>query len=345
MRTLASYVISVLLTARAAAGQAAAELIRSAYNADPHHSSIEFTARILGAAKVRGRFREYAARAIYDPTHVERLSVTAVIKTASIDTDMDFRDTHLKSPDFFDVATYPTIMFQSDRFERTTDGYRAVGRFTMHGVTRTVALPVSVLMQPRSVGQSGTVSCAFEINTRLSRKDFGIAGTNKFNPSFDPVVSLISDSIDISIDLVMSQSGHLLWHFDGQTPPSIADTIGRLVASRGAEEAVRQYHVLHQQQPDAFDFRAFWLDALGHQLLERGQMKDGIAILELNDEMYPTTDGVAEALADAYAQQGSEAQAVAQYRRALQVDSLDTSAIEMLRHFAPTAVAKPGPAS
>jgi Flp pilus assembly protein TadD len=105
------------------------------------------------------------------------------------------------------------------------------------------------------------------------------------------------------------------------------------VASRGAEEAVRQYRVLRQQQPNAFNFRPFWLDALGHQLLQRGQTQDAITILKLNDEMYPTTDGVAESLADAYAQAGDDAHALSEYRRALQVDSLDTSAIEMIRHL------------
>ena len=331
-RTLAPLVAAIYATSQAR-GQTAADLIRSAYDADTHHSTVEFTVRIFGGAKVRGRFRDYAATVIYDPAHNERSSVTAVIKTESIDTDMEFRDKHLKSPDFFDAATYPTIEFQSDRVERTSDGYRAIGRFSMHGVTRTIALPFSITLEPATRGASGTISGAFEISTRLSRKEFGIAGTNKFNPSFDPATALLSDSVDVTIDLLVRQPGYLTWTFTGQTPPSIADTIGRVLASHGTIEAVRQYRVLRQQQPKAFDFRAFQLDALGHQLLERGQTNDAIAILSLNDEMYPTVDGVTNSLAEAYARAGNDGLALATYRRALKVDSLDTSSIEMVRHL------------
>ena len=335
MRSPVMCSLSLAFAASVAKGQLAADLIRSAYDADQQHSTIEFTARVLGAVKIRGRFRDYGVTAIYDSAHVERSSVTAVIKTASIDTDMGFRDKHLKSPDFFDAATYPTIVFQSDRFEHTVDGYRAVGRFTMHGVTRTIVLPVAIVLQPLRRVRSGTVNCAFEVTTRLSRKDFGIAGTNTFNPSWDPVTSALSDSVDITIDLLMSQSGYLAWTFGGHTPPWIADTIGRLIASRGAGEAVRTYRLLHQQQPNGFDFGAAQLDRLGHQLLQRGQLKDALAILQLNDEMYPTTDGIAESLAEAYAWVGDDVHALTAYRRALVVDSLDTEAIEMVRRLAP----------
>jgi predicted Zn-dependent protease len=203
----------------------------------------------------------------------------------------------------------------------------------MHGVTRTIALPFTVLLEPATRGASGTISGAFEASTRLSRKDFSIAGTNKFNPSFDPETALLSDSVDVTIDLVLRQPGYLTWNFSGQKPPSIADTISRVLASRDATEAVRQYRVLRQQQPEAFDFRAFQSDAFGHQLLERGQTKDAIAVLSLNDEMYPKVDGVTNSLAEAYARAGNDGLALATYRRALQVDSLDTSSIEMVRHL------------
>jgi polyisoprenoid-binding protein YceI len=132
--------IALVLGARTAPGQSPAELARMCYDADPQHSMVGFTIRMLGVVKVHGRFRDYSGTIVYDQAHLERSSVTAVIQAASIDTDMDFRDKHSRSPDFFDVADYPTIVFQSDRVERTADGYRAIGRFTMHGVARTIAL-------------------------------------------------------------------------------------------------------------------------------------------------------------------------------------------------------------
>jgi polyisoprenoid-binding protein YceI len=332
--------LAMLWGGQMAHGQNAAELARLRYDADPQHSTVGFTIRVFGVAKFQGRFRDYAATVIYDPAHPERSSVTAVIQATSIDTDMDFRDKHLRSPDFFDIATYPTIVFQSDRIERTAAGYQAVGRFTMHGVTRTIALPIAVVMQPGSRGASGTVSVAFEATMRLSRKDFGIAGTNKFNPSFDPAVSLLSDSVDVNIDLLANRPGYLTWDFRGQSPPSIADTVGRILATRGIDSAVGLYRALHTDKPKAFDFGAAQLNALGEQLLGRGLGNDAIRILALNDEMYPSVDGVTATLADAYAWVGDGDHAVAAYRRALHVDSTDTGSIEMLRHLAPIGGAK-----
>jgi len=325
----------MLLAAELAYGQSTAELARLSYDADPHHSTVGFTIRLFGVAKVRGRFRDYAATILYDPDHIERSSVTAVIKTASIDTDLDFRDKHLRSPDFFDAATYPTIVFQSDRIERAADGYRAIGRFTMRGVTRVITMPVSLVLPPDSRGPTGLVNVAFEATTRLSRKDFGIAGTNEFNPQFNPAVSLLSDSVDVNIELIAKRAGYLTWDFRGQTPPSIADTVGRTIASHGIDDGVRLYRSLRAEKANAFNFGAGELDALGHQMTQRGQAKEALEVFKLNDESYAAVDGVTTSLAEAYAWIGDSSRAVAAYRRALQVDSMDTSAIEMLRHLAP----------
>jgi polyisoprenoid-binding protein YceI len=328
---------ALILGAPTAPGQGPTELARMRYDADPQHSMVGFTIRILGAVKVHGRFRDYSSTIIYDPSHPERSSVTAVIQTASIDTDMEFRDKHLRSPDFFDAARYPTIVFQSDRVERSTEGYRAIGRFTMHGVTRTIALPIKAVLAPETRGATGTVTVAFEATARVSRKDYGIAGTNKFNPDFDPAISALSDSVDVNLDILANRPGYLTWRFGGQTPPSIADTVGRVLTSRGADEAVRVYRVLRVEKAGAFDFGAAQLDALGQQLLQRDRVRDAIAILALNEEMYPKVNGVAQSLADAYAWEGDTGHAVDEYRRALQVDSTNTAAIEMLRHLAPAA--------
>src|SRR5947209_13461833 len=88
------------------------------YEIDSQHSTIAFTIRMLGAVKVRGRFRSYDGSIIYTPLVPERSSVSAVIRATSIDTDMDFRDRHLRSADFFATEQFPTITFASDRVER-----------------------------------------------------------------------------------------------------------------------------------------------------------------------------------------------------------------------------------
>jgi polyisoprenoid-binding protein YceI len=314
--------------------QVAQTLVKQRYDADPQHSSVAFTVRLFGVAKVPGRFRDYDAAIVYDTVHLERSSVTAVIQTASISTDMDFRDKHLRSPDFFDAKTYPTITFSSDRIERTPDGLRAVGRFTMHGVTRVIALPFAVVLPPGDRSRTGTITLGVEIHTRLSRKDFGIAATNKFNPDYNPLIPL-PDSVDIEIELLANQPGYLKRRFDGQTPPSIADTVSKTIAARGTAAAVQLYRQLRADNATAYNFSSGQLDALGHQLLQRGQASAAVEILRLNAETYPSEDGVPTSLGDAYMAVGDSSRAATAYRQELAVNSLDPTAVEMLRYLEP----------
>src|SRR5471030_3268563 len=122
---------------------------------------------MFGMVKVRGRFRDFDGTILYDPAHPERSSVTAVIKTESIDTDMSLRDTHLKSPDFFDAASFPAIVFQSERVTKRGRGFVAVGPLTMHGVTRQITLPIAVVLAPHTTPASGQASVAFEGSIRI----------------------------------------------------------------------------------------------------------------------------------------------------------------------------------
>jgi polyisoprenoid-binding protein YceI len=317
-----------------------ADVLRAKYDVDPQHSGVGFTIGILRVAKVRGRFRDYAASVVYDAARPEQSSVTAVIKTASISTDMDFRDNHLRSPDFFDAAKYPTIIFQSDRVERAPGGLRVTGRFTMHGVTKTIVLPVALVVGRDSL-PSGGARVAFETSIRLAWHDFGMTGSNKFNPDFNPATSLLADTVDVNLELFASQTGFLGRKFSGRTPPSIADTVGRAIEARGVDDGIRVYRALRVASPNAFNFSAGQLDQLRHQLRQRGKLHEAVAVLALNEELYPTVNGVSESLGDAYAAANDRERAVEAYRRALAVDSANTGVIEMLRHLAPARADRP----
>jgi polyisoprenoid-binding protein YceI len=334
-RAVVALAASMILNTAPGTGQAmtAGDLVRTRYDIDPQHSSVGFMVTILGAVKVRGRFGDYRGTMIYDPNHPEQSSVTAVVEAKSINTDMAFRDNHLRSPDFFAVDSFPTITFQSDRAEPDGHGFRVVGHLTMHGVTRPVVLPVHMSLAPVSRSASGSVSIGFECTVRLRRQDFGIAGTNRFNPGFHPEISMISDSVEITIELFAQRAGYLDRPFPGLRPPSIADTVERTIDRAGIVEATTLYRMLRQSAPTGFNFSPGQLDGLGHKLLQRGRTQEGLGVLVLNDEISPSVNGVTQSLADAYALNGDRARAVAAYRRALGVDSLNVSAIEMLRRL------------
>ena len=324
---------AVGLTSRRLSAQAPSQLLASSYEVDPQHSTIEFVTRMLGAVKVRGRFKDYTATIVYDTIAPERSSVSAIIKVASLTTDMSFRDKHLRSPDFFDAEHFPTIVFQSDHVARSADGLLVQGRLTMHGITRTITLPVHVDLAPRLTPETGQVGTAFEAQVRISRQDFGIAGTNKFNPDYNPAFTMLGDSVDIILELSADRQGYIDRRFAGRTPPWIADTVSKVLTAQGVQTAVALYRSLRAAQPATFNFSAGQLDVLARSLVAHGRSRDALELFRLNAETFPTSAGVVQGLADGYAQLDDRDHALTTYRQALQLDSTNTTAIEMIRHL------------
>ena len=326
-----------------AAAQTPAIVAREQFAVDGMHSTIGFVAKIVGFVKVRGRFRNYDVALTYDSVHVERSSVTAVIASKSIDTDMDFRDKHLRSPDFFDTATFPSIEFHSEQVTRIGPGrLRITGPLTMHGITRPVSFLARVSALPR-LGGNGSDGLELEASLRLSRKAFGIAGTNKFNPDFNPATNLLSDSADVTLELDMQREGYLdrtmgdlARSLGGGTPPGVVDTISRVLEAHGASAATELYHSLRAAQPPAFNFGVGQLDVLGHVLVAHGRLDDALAIFRLNADAYPKSDLALEGLAWAQALSGDGPAALATYRRAAEVEPLSASAKEMIRRLVST---------
>lgn len=311
--------------------QTAAELAAQRYNVDPMHSTVGFATTLLRAVKVRGRFTVYDATIIYDQVHVERSSVSAVIQARSINTDMDFRDDHLRSPDFFDVKTFPTIEFVSDRVTPRRGGATISGMLTMHGVSRRVTFPAKLELAPYLVGSTRGV--AFSAALRLSRKDYAIAGSNKFNPDYDPLTNMLSDSVDVLLEMDAIRDGFGTRTLGRGTPPGVADTVSRAYRAHGVEAAIRTYRTLHASQSAAFDFGADQLDIVGHQLAERGQLPAAVAILKVNAEQFPDSSWVLESLGETQALANDAAGALETYRRALAKTPQSPSAREMVRRL------------
>ena len=330
-RSTRGLAIVALAAPQFAGAQSPASFILNRYEVDPQHSSVAFTARMLGAVKVRGRFTRYTASIVFDAAHPEASSVTAIILTKSIETDMAFRDRHLRSPDFLDAERLPTIVFQSDRVAAHGTDCIVSGSLTIHGITRRVDLRVTEVLKPDTLIPSGVTAVAFETHIRLSRRDFGIAGTNAFNPSYDPASTLLADSVDVDLELYALRGGYRRRSFAGGAPRSIADTIAHVLASRGAREVGTTYAALRRSDSTAFNFSPSQLDGLGHQLLETGQYRDAIAVLRVNAQAFPRIDGVATSLGDALVLAGDVPGAIAAYQRELALNPSDATASEMLR--------------
>jgi polyisoprenoid-binding protein YceI len=181
-------------TSRVADSPAPAPLFET-YTIDKSHSEAAFQVRHL-VTKVRGRFTDFEGAVRIDREHPERSSVEFSIDASSVDTDVADRDTHLKSPDFFDVERFPRITFVSSRIQaRGDDRYDVTGILTMRGVAHEVTLPVTSLGSARDPW--GNERAGFELETKLDRKDYGIV----FNATLDNGGLLLGDEVRITINI------------------------------------------------------------------------------------------------------------------------------------------------
>lgn len=163
------------------------------YKPDVSHSLVGFTARHFVITKVRGKFNDYRATIVYDEKDISRSSLTGTIKVASIDTDNEKRDTHLRSADFFDAEKFPDITFESKRVEKQDQQYVMIGDLTIRGVTKEIAVPFTVT--EKITDTQGKTRIGFEAKLQLNRQDYGVSWSKKM----DNGGLVVSDTIDIEI--------------------------------------------------------------------------------------------------------------------------------------------------
>lgn len=165
------------------------------WTVDKAHSMATFKVRHM-MSNVSGNFRDFDANINIDRANPANSSVDFTIQATSIDTGNANRDEHLRTPDFFDVAKFPTIAFKSTSVKaKSKTDFDVTGDLTMHGVTKRVTLPVSFLgfgKDPRGNEKGG-----FEIDTTINRKDYGIV----WNRAIDEGGVLLGDDVKVSISL------------------------------------------------------------------------------------------------------------------------------------------------
>lgn len=162
---------------------------------DPAHSEVGFTVRHLGLSKVRGRFNDFSGTAVIGET-LAGASVEAAIELASIDTNNDQRDEHLRSADFLDVENVPRMTFRSTSVELDDDTSGTIhGELTIGDVTRAVELDTE--LHGVAVDAYGTTRAGFTATTRISRDDFGI----DFQVPLDAGGVLIGDKVTIELEI------------------------------------------------------------------------------------------------------------------------------------------------
>jgi len=142
------------------------------YVIDAGHSTVGFAVRHFTVSNVRGKFGRIEGGIRYNPDDLSDSGVKVKIDSASIDTDHEQRDGHLKSADFFDVENHPTIVFKSTKVEKADDGLVLTGELTMRGVTKEVSFPftmVGPIKDPLGMQRIGV-----EGSLTVDRRDWGL---------------------------------------------------------------------------------------------------------------------------------------------------------------------------
>lgn len=166
-RLIAASIALAALALPAMAGAAVWEI-------DPVHSHVGFSVRHLMIANVKGLFEKFAGTVTIDEKEITRSRVEATIDTASINTNVQKRDEHLRSADFFDVATYPAMTFVSKKIARAgKDRFKITGDLTLHGVTRQVVLDVRDVSKVTKDPWGG-IRRGATASTTIRRSDFGM---------------------------------------------------------------------------------------------------------------------------------------------------------------------------
>lgn len=168
--------------------------VAGTWTIDPVHSEVSFTARHVMVSKVRGRFAMFEGEIVTasDPL---ASSVTATIDMTSIDTNNAHRDDHIRSADFFDVETYPTMSYHSTGIRRDGDGFLLDGELSLHGVTR----PVQLQAELGGFGPDpwGGTRAGFSATAQINRREFGI----DIDTPMDGGGVIVGDTITITLEI------------------------------------------------------------------------------------------------------------------------------------------------
>lgn len=161
---------------------------------DATHSEVEFAVRHLMISTVRGRFKKFTGSGTTDADG--RLqSVRMEIDAASVDTNVEQRDGHLRSPDFFDVAKYPTITFESTRIVQHDTDITIEGNLTMRGVTRPITLRGE--HTPPARDPWGNERAALAVTATINRKEWGLV----WNQALETGGVVVSDEVKLRVEV------------------------------------------------------------------------------------------------------------------------------------------------
>ena len=161
---------------------------------DKAHTKVGFDVKHMGVSTVRGEFHDFDGALEVDENG--NLSAYGTVQAASVHTNQEQRDEHLRSADFFDVENYPEIKFESTSIEQVDDeNFRIIGDLTIHGVTNEIELDAE--LGGVELGMQDEHRTGLEITGQLSRKDYRM----KFNAALGSGNAVVADKVKLALDV------------------------------------------------------------------------------------------------------------------------------------------------
>ena len=170
---------------------------QTTWTIDKNHSKIGFNVTHMAVSEVEGKFNDFDGSIVSKADDFNGAQVQFTAKTASIDTDNEKRDGHLKSPDFFEADKFPEIKFIGT-LVKEGGKYQLKGDLTMHGVTKQVAFDVTY---GGTINHGKGTKAGFKLTGKLNRKDYGLKWDNKV-PTGEMVVS---DDVELVVKVELDK--------------------------------------------------------------------------------------------------------------------------------------------
>jgi polyisoprenoid-binding protein YceI len=175
------------------------DLAPGTWTVDTSHSRVGFVARHLMIAKTRGHFSNFSGTITVAEDRLAS-TVSATVELASVSTDDEKRDAHLKSADFFDVEKYPTMTFTTTGLKADGDDLVLLGDLTLHGVTGQVAFELE--FEGVSKDPWGNTKAGFTAKAEINRKDWGL----EWNAPLETGGVLIGEKVKIELEIEAAKS-------------------------------------------------------------------------------------------------------------------------------------------
>jgi polyisoprenoid-binding protein YceI len=190
MKKFNALCIALLLVAGGAFAQ-------TTWTVDKVHSKVGFNVTHMAVSEVEGKFNDFEGTVVSKAEDFSGAEVTFTAKTASIDTDNERRDGHLKSPDFFEAEKYPEITFKGNLVKNGMK-YKLVGDFTMKGVTKKVEFDVTY---GGSINTGRGMKAGFKVSGQINRQEYGLTWGSKLASG----EMVVSDNVDLIIKIELDK--------------------------------------------------------------------------------------------------------------------------------------------